>query len=647
MKTGRVKTYANKLRRNRVFRELVLTHVAMGINQQRINRLALGNDDSLDVFNLYQKTKKLGGLQPETLSKLELVFKKTLRSSTFWQDMATWLVMQLDTWKDNQQSYSEYEIPAELAIAPDPKKPGEDSWIEARLISILASHLASQLLRQLALETSSVEDLETLLGVSHASAQVTAESAPRLNKPAVELLAPERAPPATVQPFSRKSPQERMRSTWNYGNGEIFLEHQVIQQKTETRHIDLIPGKATWEIMQQLGPEAAYLVLLFAASASDLEPAWKGRIQIHASRLIKLYGWDRKNHWTTTEKFKRISSLVQLVCGLPMSIIQVDLERQLYAVANTQLWLLEKLEYSGPLRAIAHSPNSPTALSPTATVTSEQKPLEPLESLELDEPAELIIRVRVGRWIDYFPNDQGQPATEALRQYGYLAKSTLTINPFHKPLAAKLAIFLTVMSRIQPNGRYRIATLLEALESQEFIESIQDNPAKRDQLIDQWDSALLTLAQLGWEIKFDPRTYPRSLQPSWSQTEGSPTHSQIRPKEWLSQWLAAQTTITPTTLIQHRLEVSKLLAVKQAGFGDETSEADPMGQAPTVIPGYALEMALLLKGFSKAELAKQLNLDRSMVTHWIKGTRPIQPHHREQLWQLLGRELQQATGIRG
>jgi hypothetical protein len=34
-------------------------------------------------------------------------------------------------------------------------------------------------------------------------------------------------------------------------------------------------------------------------------------------------------------------------------------------------------------------------------------------------------------------------------------------------------------------------------------------------------------------------------------------------------------------------------------------------------------------------------LARSLVTRWINGSRSIQPQHREQIWQVLGPELQQ------
>jgi ribosome-binding protein aMBF1 (putative translation factor) len=62
---------------------------------------------------------------------------------------------------------------------------------------------------------------------------------------------------------------------------------------------------------------------------------------------------------------------------------------------------------------------------------------------------------------------------------------------------------------------------------------------------------------------------------------------------------------------------------------------------PDVTSGRALEQAVAAKGLSRAKLAEQLKLDRSLVTRWINGSRSIQPQHREQIWQVLGPELQQ------
>lgn len=611
--TSRIKACASKLRRNRSFRHLVLVQVAMGVNQVRIDRLSMGVSEPLDLLHLYQNTDTLHALEPENLSKLELSFKKALRSTVLWEKAAIWFLTQLDTWEQHREIEGESAIPDILSILPDPKKPGEESWLEARLLSLLAAQVAHQLLSPLDLASYSIAELEALLGVE---------------QPATKVL-PHRYPSATSGSTGGPPPVNREWQApellaWRSWIGDSFIEHQILEQSPETQRLELIPGKAAWEVLQQLGPEAAYLFLIFAAYASDADCPWQEQIRLTGSELLRFYGWDQQDDSTPGGTLKRISSLVQMVCGLSVAIVQCDSSQPHSSATTGAIWVLEALEYIG-----------------TRSVNHDDRSQEP-KATDLEE---LVIWVKPGRWTERFLANPEPAAIAALRQYGFMVKSTLQINPYRKRLAARLAIFLLVMSRLQPSGRYRVGTLLAAIESQSLIEELHQNRNQRHQLLEQWDSALLTLTQLGWEIKFDPRTYPRSLQPTWSRTEGSPTHSQIRPKAWLSQWLNAHLAITPTTLIQHRLEVSKTLTVDHEGFGDGLSDADA-NHVPKTIPGYALEIALAAKGWSKAKLAEQLHLNRSMVTHWINGTRVIQPHHRQQLWHLLGRELQQVTGIR-
>jgi hypothetical protein len=146
--------------------------------------------------------------------------------------------------------------------------------------------------------------------------------------------------------------------------------------------------------------------------------------------------------------------------------------------------------------------------------------------------------------------------------YGYLAKSTLQINPYRQRLASKLAIFLTIMSRIRDDGRYEVQTLLERLEPKELLESVQKDRLRRVKLIEQWDSALLTLKELGWEIAFDSATYPESIRPAWSLSDDF--DSGYRPRNWLSTWLKAIVIIKPSVKIQEKLGARASVGLKPA-----------------------------------------------------------------------------------
>jgi hypothetical protein len=621
-----IRTYMTKLRRNKTLRQRVLQHLTIAINQHRLNQLMLDSDHTLET--LYLETEKLGAFETSALNKLEFAFRKSLRSGVLWQKAALWFLTQHAHWQHTHNFEPEITIPASLLIPPDPKRPGEDSWIEAQLLSQLAYRLAHQMMDQQDWKFPSIDELELLLGINPTS-QPVAPLPVAPQEIQTERAALDRLTNPIVYPLNYPSLVDQEFSSWKTIAGDYFLEHLVEDNCSDSHQVEIVFGKVAWEILQRLGPETTYLFLTLAALASEATTPWKGSFQVKASELIKRIDWGKYTDLTTEKKLKRIHSLVHLISDLSISIIQKDSGKKTYAISISKLLFLEEFQFTGNLR------------EPEQQDTSNESKIEP------KKPDELIFRIRLGCWIRHLLNKQSQTDTESLRRYGYLAKSTLTINPYRNSLASKLSIFLTSTSQIQTNGRYETKSLLEAIESRELVDAVQRDPKYRDRLLEDWNDALLTLARLGWEIKFDPKTYPRLLQPSWSQTEGSPTHIQVRPKAWLSLWLNAQLTITPTTLIQHRLEVSKTLSVNHQEFDPSLNTNPRKGYTPQIIPGYALEMALAAKGLTKAELAKQLQLDRSLVSHWIKGSRSIQPKHREQLWQLLGQELQQVTGIRG
>jgi hypothetical protein len=629
---NKIRTYITKLRRNKVLRQRILQHLAIAIHKHRLAPLVLDSTNTLET--LYVETEKLGAFEAEALSKLELAFRKPLRSGVLWTEAAVWFLTQHQNWQNTQDFQAKVLIPKALAIVPDAKRPGEESWIEAQLLSQLACQMAHQLLEQQDWPVPSVEDLEVLLGGNPPSQPVQPEPA-KIQEIEEEAGALARLTNPIARSLNYPSSADQEFSPWKKVGGDCFLEFIMSGNSVDVYAIENAFAQIAWEILQRLGAETTYLFLTLVSLASEATTPWKGGFQVKAAELIRRINWDNDTNLDREKRLKRIQSLVQWIVDLSISIIHHDSGKKGYVISNSKLFILEEFQFLGSVKKIHLEEN----------IYLDSQPDKLTEAPNF--PEDLIFRIRPGYWIRPFINKTGATDTEALRRYIYLAKSTLTINYSTHPLAAKLSIFMTLMNQIQTNGRYQIASVLMVLESKNLINSIQKDSELCDRLLEAWDSALLTLARLGWEIKFDPKTYPRSLQPSWSQTEGSPTYVQVRPKNWLSLWLNAQLTITPTTLIQHRLEISKtLFDTRQEGESTSINNQH-QGSIPKTIPGYALEMALAAKGLAKAELAKQMQIDRSLVTHWIKGSRAIQPNHCQQLWQLLGKELQQVTGIRG
>jgi HEAT repeat protein len=404
-------------------------------------------------------------------------------------------------------------------------------------------------------------------------------------------------------------------SQWINGKG---VEHQVIQHCPATERIELIPSRAAWQITQQFGLEAAYIFLSFATHTFQSMKPWGELIQLKGTYLTKVLDWSHPADVISSQKLKEVQNLVELVCCSSVLSHHTDSNTQRYQIITSSIWNLDAIEYLGVLvhtNADLHRDSFTYAI---------------------EAPDELLIRVRLGAWTQPFLEQQ-QHCKIALRQYGYLAQSILQINPTQNQLAAKMAIYLAATSYSHPDGNYEIVHLLEQLESQDQLLEIQNNRAKRHKFIEQWDNALCILRQLGWEIEFDAETYPESIRPAWSLPYSSGPHVHPRPHQWLSSWLNAQIVIRPTNLIQQQLGIHPFPDDLDAEIADHLVVPP---HYPEEIPSLALEKALVAKGLSQSKLAEQLNLDRSMVTRWIKGTRPIHPRHRELIWQLLGDELQ-------
>jgi hypothetical protein len=321
-----------------------------------------------------------------------------------------------------------------------------------------------------------------------------------------------------------------------------------------------------------------------------------------------------------------LGELAQQVASLSIAINNLDLKLMTYAAEIQAMWRL-KLQYLGQL---------------SLTVDSDQPNKI---SYEPEEPTELIITAGPNDWVKPF-QDSGN--FSSLYEYGFLAKSTLLINPYRQPMAAALAVFLTIMSRIQTSGKYKIKTLLNRLgylSKESHLQMIQNNRQKRNELIEKWDNALLTLHELGWQIEFDPDTYLESIQPSWKREEIQRLECKRRPHKWLELWLEAYVIIKPTPRIQTKLEAinSKTLpATRVKRRKSKKSGTDTNNRRQ--IPGWVLAKALELKGWSYAHLAEQLGLHKSLPGKWIRGDRKIQPMHLQLIWQWLGPELYQVLG---
>jgi hypothetical protein len=389
---------------------------------------------------------------------------------------------------------------------------------------------------------------------------------------------------------------------WRHVVGDVFLEHSVVQGDESTQRVAVVLARIAWAILQQYGMETAYVFLLLAMRSTISSDPWEEMVEIRGRELLELNIWDPDQELSWSKRLKRLGQLVEMVCNLSLLLNKIDPASHTFKALKVPLWVLEELEYEGLI---------------TATVDSNPSALL---NYQPEEPQNLTIRVGMAYWSAYFPDVSDYQRRSSLRLYGLMVQGTLQLNPYKKPLAAKLSMFLTLMSQLKTGDLYMVGQLLEQIESKSVLMEMDRRKDKRNYLFSRWNTALRTLTKLGWIVQFDPKTYPVMLQPAWYQDNPVLLDLDNADESWLEQWLQAKLTI-----------LSPVLQELQA-------EDLPLKDRFT---GRVLAEALEIRGLSRSKLAEYLSLDRSMVTYWIKGARLIQPKHREQICELLGPELEQ------
>lgn len=226
-------------------------------------------------------------------------------------------------------------------------------------------------------------------------------------------------------------------------------------------------GELGWALVRDVGIRTAWIHLIMAAHAMELANPTVDRFIITARKLAELLGYTGRGrgrkHRPLEEILPEMEEEMRLASAWGITLRQVkvfqDEERQgktkrapsVIGELEDRLWdIAIAREYQGRLD-------------------------EPEGRGELRNIA---WTVRPGQWAAYYLSDQG------MRQWGLLAKQVLSIDPFHQPLAAKLAIYLQLQGRIRlAKGRdlkYTVGQLLDTLH-----EMPEPKPGQKNQAIRQ------------------------------------------------------------------------------------------------------------------------------------------------------------------
>jgi len=379
------------------------------------------------------------------------------------------------------------------------------------------------------------------------------------------------------------------------------IEHYITKADPNSQYPEVLAGQAAWQIVKQFGIATAYMHLVFAAYAAAQPAPWQGLFRLEGSDLIKTLGMEKRTDVSKADKLRDIAKQAELLGSLGVWVVWQEGKRDLN-VRSSRMW-------------------------DVAVDIHGQKERDQKDAV----PTAVTLTIRPGLWTEKFLNHHGLQAGTALRQFGYLAQNTLQINPYQAELAAKLAVYLTLMSRLRRT--YHVQTLLSAVEPAETLREAMHHRLKRHRLKRRWDEALLTLREQQWQLEFDPETYPLAIRPDWARPEDALL--QPLPPGYFRQLLAGLITFTPPEPIPQILAVGS----------PRPSPPPPKKSLFFPLTGHQIRQARIKKGWSQKELATRTGKSQQWVAFIERDKRKIQPKDQMTLRTLLGLDHEASESV--
>lgn len=466
---------------------------------------------------------------------------------------------------------------------------------------IYCQDMAQKIISGFHLPNCSLQDIEQLLGL---------KPKPRSTSNANLELDPIVVIPTAI-PIASSIRAQMRPDMWQQSNEELavfqyrsrsnpnnYIEHYI----TNPGDIELLPWTAAEQIIDKFGFDTVKLQLIFAARTMEADEPWSSTFTLRASDIIQLLGWDRNHSTNLPEKRNAIASLAHALSCLLVKSVWVEGRGKKSVDASTPI---------GRMWDVLIDPHGQIDWT----------------TGKIEKPEEVFITVNPGLWTKHFLNRAGNKAKEALHQFGYLAKDILKIDPYHHEMALRLAIQLTLDARIRVRNQkpydYQVKSLLaEVLPQTEIDAAIEDKYKARD-LKNRWNKALEMLVSLGWQIEYDPNTYPDWLRPG----SNAPKPEDWRKVKLIERLLHAKLTIQPPNPIPGLLSNFREAKRPKALPSKETSLEE--------LTGEAIQQARKEQNWTRKELGGFLGLSADYIGKLERGDRIITPDLEPKIRRLL------------
>lgn len=453
---------------------------------------------------------------------------------------------------------------------------------------VCAVRIAGELITTMELDKLSLATLENLLDSTSTSVPITEETLKEIT--GLPTPAPLRA---SVESHYR--PDKWKKGANNFGVFESISKtnpkNRVEVYVGGEKDGDILAWEAALQVIDLMGIDAAKLQLVFASYAFNSSIRNQPRFSLKGTELIKQIGWDKKHRLTASEKLAKIASIAFHLGRMLMECTWVEGKPK----GN-------KVDVS-------------VSISPLWVIEVDARGQKNIFTEKVDAPEEVYINVSAGPWAEKWLNRMGMKAGMALHQFGWLATELLKIDPYHDELALKLAIHLTMASRIKMQDKnqyeHKVGSLLEAIELEARIDAARQDKRQAYNLKQRWDSALTLLMSMNWRVIFDDTTYPEWLRPHSKAKKPSDS----RKEKIIDRLWKAKITIMPPEpipmLLTRKAEPSKLKSAKRT--------------KSTPLTATQVRTAREVKGWNQRELATLLGVSQKLVSMIERGKRTITP----------------------
>lgn len=410
----------------------------------------------------------------------------------------------------------------------------------------------------------------------------------------------------------------------DFSAGRVELQ---IRDRFDLTDFAEIAYQAKEVIAQQFGEQNLKLHYALAAIAFRQPNAWNQKIKVSVSKLLADFGEDSKKRQYISQAERDEDN--KPTRYLPKEEKLRKIAHHCYLLKRLEVWVQE---WRVPNKGIFTVEKS-NLWDISAITEVIEKDLYGNNTL-----IDIEITFRPGLWFEKFAGN------EYLREFGYLTREALKLDPHREKMALRLAYFALFALQQHKSGRYQIETLLKRIGYEKEIEAAKTDRVVALHLKRSFDRALKTLENFQYSYRFDyDLDVPKRVHPN----------NQIKkPQGWFETWLRFQGTLCqPEVLPKRQPESSKTENFVQTSV-EKSQNTQPKANKkrraveskaesfPSLSFGQQIREARQAKGESLRAMAKQLDISASRLSQIENDSYPhkLQPSFKAKILAHLGIE---------